>query len=73
MTDNYAVPPEETLQEYLELLQDMRSVIRSDHISVDGRLDALDQIITHALGDSAAKASDFAQQVALGLSSPDPE
>ena len=73
MADDYPESPEATIEEYRELLQDMRSVIHSEHVSVQGRLVGLDQIISHALGDSAASASDFAQKVALGLVSPDPE
>ena len=73
MADDYLVPPEETIEEYMGLLHDMRSVIRAEHVSAAGRLEALDQIITHALGDSAALASDFAQKMVLALNSPDPE
>jgi hypothetical protein len=67
MNEEYAEPAEDTLEEYLELLNRMRSVIRAEQVSEWGRLRALDQIITLAVGDSPLAAMDYADKVALGL------
>jgi hypothetical protein len=71
MNEDYAEPAEQTLEEYLELLSRMRSVIRAEQVSETGRLRALDQIITLAVGDSPLAAMDFADKVALGHITPD--
>ena len=67
MNEGYAEPAEETLEEYLELLNRMRSVIRAEQVSEPGRLRALDEIITLAVGDSPLAAMDYADKVAIGL------
>jgi hypothetical protein len=71
MDQGYAEPADETLEEYLELLNRMRSVVRVEQVSEWGRLRALDEIITLAVGDSPRAAMDFADKVALGLVTPD--
>ena len=71
MDEGYAEPAQETLEEYLELLNRMRSVIRAEQVSEQGRLRALDEIITLAVGDSPLAAMDFADQVALGIVTPE--
>jgi hypothetical protein len=71
VNEEYAEPAEQTLEEYLELLNRMRSVIRAEQVSESGRLRALDEIITLAVGDSPLAAMDFADKVVLGLITPD--
>jgi hypothetical protein len=67
MNEEYAEPAADTLEEYLELLNRMRSVIRAEQVSEWGRLRALDEIITLAVGDSPLAAMDYADKVAIGL------
>ena len=71
MNEDYAEPAEQTLEEYLELLNRMRSVIRAEQVSEWGRLRALDEIITLAGGDSPLTAMDYADKVALGHITPE--
>jgi hypothetical protein len=71
VNESYAEPTEETLEEYLELLNRMRSVIRAEQVSELGRLRALDEIIRLAVSDSPLAAMDFADKVALGHITPD--
>ncbi len=50
----------------LRLLADMQSLIRSDHLTVETRLHAIDRAITEAIGGLPERARDFVRDVILG-------
>ncbi len=61
---------EMALEDYestLRLLGDMRSLIRSDHLTVETRLHAIDHAITEAVGGLPERARDYLRDVMLGL------
>jgi hypothetical protein len=57
-------------ESYLELLGTLRDLARSEHLSAEDRLVAIDQTILLARGGPTEEATEWAHQVVLGLVTP---
>lgn len=60
----------EDFESLLCLCEDIRGLLHSDHIDSEGKLSAIDQALTTAVGGSIEDARDFVRDVVLGRLEP---
>jgi hypothetical protein len=60
----------EDLESMLQLLAELRDLIRSEHLSYGDRLSTIDQAVTIAIEGRVEQARDFVRDVVLGRQEP---
>ena len=60
----------EDLESMLQLLNELRDLIRSEHLTYGDRLSTIDQAVTIAIDGRVEQARDFVRDVVLGRQEP---